>query len=115
MTITKGGVVEKKGSLLESFKTIVESDSKVAALSLKSFSNTLEVSSFAWPRLDHHKGLRERMFIGDRHMNEGLATCRRDRSEPCSSAARQAHRRLAARKVDDAHVAPEHSMPEACA
>ena len=43
-------------------------------------------------------------------MDERLRARRSDRREPRSRAAGQMHRRLARRKVDDAHVAPEDAV-----
>src|SRR5208282_2830437 len=63
-------------------------------------------------RLDDHERLGEARLVGEGQVDGRLGSRRQDRSQSLCGAAGQAHGRLAGRKIDHPHVAPEHPAPE---
>src|ERR1035437_2930337 len=69
------------------------------------------------PRLRRNDddGLRAWAFVGERYVDLGLATGRRDLLQPFERAAGQLHGGAARGQIDHAHVAPEHAAAETSA
>src|SRR6056297_1870912 len=65
------------------------------------------------PLLDHHKGLRPRVVIGQGHVNDRLMPRRRHRRQPVRRPPRQMHPGLSGAKVAHGHVLPgdSHAQP----
>src|SRR5262245_1948709 len=60
-------------------------------------------------------GLRSWAVVSQGNVDSGFTARRCNGAQSRKRAARERHRRAAARKIDDAHVTPEHAAAESCA
>src|ERR1700731_3045395 len=63
-------------------------------------------------RRNYDEGLRPRPVVGNREVDPGLISRRRQRLEPGQRSARQLHGRPSARQVHHPHVAPPDAAPD---